>query len=84
MSTNRDDSSSSQQGMDNRTKVRLAVLGVIALVIIVFALSNTDKERVKFVVGDVEMPLIVVIAVSFVIGIVFDRVAIMISRHRRD
>ena len=84
MSSDRIDHDQSREGMDTGTKVKLGIAAVVALVIIVFALSNTDKAQVDYVVGDSEMPLIVVIAISFVAGMIVDRLVGFIGRHRRD
>jgi lipopolysaccharide assembly protein A len=72
------------QGLDTGTKVKLVLAGVVAVIIVIFALSNTDKQNVDYVVGDSDMPLIVVIAISFVAGILVDRLVGFIGRFRRD
>jgi uncharacterized integral membrane protein len=87
MSTDRNDRSGSgvpKQGLDTATKVKLGLLAVVALLIVVFALSNTDDAQVEYLVGDTAMPLIVVIAISFVAGVIVDRLASLVARFRRD
>ena len=44
------------------------VIGVLALVLIVFALVNTHEVNLDFVVGDADLSLIFVILVSALIG----------------
>jgi uncharacterized integral membrane protein len=58
--------------------VALAILGVVLLV---FALLNTDDVSVDFVLGTVDASLIVVIAVSAVIGAAIG--ALVMSQRRR-
>jgi uncharacterized integral membrane protein len=82
MSSDRIDDRS--RGLDTGTKAKLVVAAVVALVIVVFALANTDKAHVDYVVGDEDLPLILVIAISFVAGIIVDRLVGFIGRFRRD
>jgi uncharacterized integral membrane protein len=84
MSSDRIDHDQSPQGLDTGTKVKLGLAAIVALVIVVFALSNTDKTQVDYVAGDSDLPLILVIAISFVAGIVVDRLVGFIGRFRRD
>jgi uncharacterized integral membrane protein len=86
MSTERYDRSDTgvpKQTMDTGTKVKLGVLAVVGALIVIFALSNTDDSQVEYLVGDAEMPLILVIVISFVAGMLVDRLIAMVSRHRR-
>jgi uncharacterized integral membrane protein len=84
MSSDRVDREQQHEGMETGTKVKLVLAGVVGVIILLFALSNTDEQNVDYVVGDAEMPLIVVIAISFVAGILFDRLIGFIGRFRRD
>lgn len=47
---------------------RIAAL-VVGVLIVVFALVNTDKVKVDWIVTSSSTPLIVVIAVSFLLGL---------------
>lgn len=47
---------------------RIAAL-VVGVLIVVFAVVNTDKVKVDWVVASSSTPLIVVIAVSFLLGL---------------
>ncbi len=47
---------------------RIAAL-VVGVLIIVFAVVNTDKVKVSWIVASTTTPLIVVIVVSFVLGL---------------
>jgi len=49
-------------------RAKLIAAAILAVVLVVFALVNTDDANVDFVVTDVDAPLIVVIVVSAVIG----------------
>jgi uncharacterized integral membrane protein len=84
MSSDRIDHDQSRQGMDASTKAKLVLAAIVALVIAVFALANTDKTHVDYVVGDEDLPLILVIAISFVAGVIVDRLVGFIGRFRRD
>jgi uncharacterized integral membrane protein len=59
---------------------RLIAAGVLGLVIGLFALLNTDDVKVNWLLGTASTPLIIVIAVSFLIGAGFGTVA---GRRRR-
>jgi uncharacterized integral membrane protein len=87
MSTDRYDRSDTgvpKQSMDTGTKIKLGLLAVVGALIVVFALSNTDDSQVEYLVGDAEMPLILVIVISFVAGMIVGQLASMVSRFRRD
>lgn len=54
--------------MSKREQVRMALAGAAVVLAIVFALVNLDKVKVNWIVTTSQTPLIVVIAVSFVLG----------------
>jgi len=59
----------SEQGMSRREKTRLGVaLGAGALAVI-FAVLNFDKVKVNWIFGTWRTPLVLVIAVSFALGV---------------
>jgi uncharacterized integral membrane protein len=47
---------------------RIAAL-IVGVIIVVFAVVNTDKVKVDWIVTSSSTPLIIVIAVSFVLGL---------------
>ncbi len=63
---------------------RRAGLLVLTVIITVFAVLNVDKVEVDWIVGSGHAPLIVVIAISVLVGIVLSRLADrMVARRRR-
>ena len=57
-----------------------AILGGVAALIAVF---NLDKVEVDWVVGSWQTPLIVVIALSMLLGAALDRVVVRRARNRK-
>ena len=70
----------SGDGAPPARNTRLIAAAVLGGVIGLFALLNTDDVDVNWLLGTWSTPLIVVIAVSFLLGAGFGRVA---SRRRR-
>jgi uncharacterized integral membrane protein len=62
---------------------RTAGLVVLAVLITVFAVINLDEVKVHWIVGSGRAPLIVVIAISLLIGIVLARLADRLTARRR-
>lgn len=58
-----------------------ATLGVLGLV---FALVNLGNVKVDWIVGSAHSPLILVIALSVLIGVGLDRVAVRRARRRKS
>jgi uncharacterized integral membrane protein len=63
--------------------VRAVALFVLAALAIVFALLNLDEVEVHWAFGSGQAPLIVVIAISLLVGIVLTYSAERLSRRRR-
>jgi len=68
------------EGRDRRETARVVAALILVAIVIAFVIDNTRKVKVGFVVGDSEIRLIYVLIVTFVIGIVVDR---MWQRARR-
>jgi uncharacterized integral membrane protein len=56
---------------------------VLAVVMVVFAILNFGRVKVNWIVTTGHTPLIIVIVVSFGLGIAADRLAIERSRRKR-
>ncbi len=54
---------------DRRERNRRIAALVVGVIIVVFAVVNTDKVKVDWIVTSTSTPLIVVIVVSFVLGL---------------
>lgn len=54
----------------SRIRPHHVVVGLCAVVLLVFALANLDEVRVNFVVDEVRAPLILVIVLCAVLGFV--------------
>jgi len=70
-----------RDGLDNRTKIRLAAGLVLLVLLVAFVLDNTDDVRIGFVVGDSEIPLIIVLVAVALIGAILDRIATWLRRR---
>lgn len=54
----------------NRERARTAALVIVAIVGGLFAVVNTETVTVNWIIGGAGVPLILVIALSFLLGIV--------------
>jgi uncharacterized integral membrane protein len=66
-----------------RERVRLVFALGVGAVVAAFALLNLDSVKVHWIVTSGGTPLIVVIAVSFALGMLADRILLLRSRRRR-
>jgi uncharacterized integral membrane protein len=57
----------------SREKLRLAGAAVAGTLAVLFALLNLDQVEVNWVLGSGQTPLIIVIVVSFLLGVAVDR-----------
>jgi uncharacterized integral membrane protein len=70
------------QKRSRRELARTAGLVVLAVFITLFAVLNLESVEVDWIFGSGQVPLIIVIAVSFLIGVVFTYLAERRSRRR--
>ena len=54
----------------NRIQPHHIVIGVCLIVLVVFAILNLDNVRIDFAVATVDTPLVVLIAISALLGFV--------------
>jgi uncharacterized integral membrane protein len=67
---------------DRKERMRLAVAAALGIAATLFAVLNLDDVDVNWIVGTWSTPLIVVIVVSFLLGVGVDR-AIAYRKRRR-
>jgi uncharacterized integral membrane protein len=67
--------------VDRGASPKLVALAILGVVLLVFALVNTDDVSVDFVFGTIEASLIVVIVASALIGAAIG--ALVMSQRRR-
>ena len=67
---------------ERRDRARLIAVGIVGALIVVFAVVNLNDVKVHWLIDTGQTPLIVVIAVAFLLGIVVDRLAIRARRKR--
>jgi uncharacterized integral membrane protein len=65
-------------------RTRLAAAGVLGALAIAFALVNTKEVEVNWILGSWSTPLIIVIAVSFLVGVAADRLSVVRRSRRRS
>jgi len=68
---------------DTRDIIRLVVFGLGLVLLVAFIIANSASVRVHFVFFDTRASLIWVILVSALLGVLVDRLAIMLSKRRR-
>jgi uncharacterized integral membrane protein len=67
---------------NTRDIARLVVFGLGLIFLIAFIIANSSSVRVRFVVFDTRASLIWVILVSAVLGVLVDRLAILLRKRR--
>jgi uncharacterized integral membrane protein len=71
------------EGPRRREQARTAAWVILAIVITAFAISNTEKVKVHWIVGSGHAPLIIVIAISLLVGIILTHFADRRAAKRR-
>jgi uncharacterized integral membrane protein len=66
-----------------REQWRTAAIAVLAILITLFAVLNTDKVKVDWIVGSGHAPLIIVIVISLLVGVALMRFVERRSGKRR-
>jgi uncharacterized integral membrane protein len=66
-----------------RETARTGALVVLAILVTLFAVLNTDKVKVHWIFGTREAPLIIVIVVSLLVGVIFTHFAERRGSKRR-
>jgi uncharacterized integral membrane protein len=59
---------SSASTRSKKDTVRLIAGAVLLVLLVLFVVANTDKTKIDFLVTDVDLPLILVLAVTAVLG----------------
>jgi uncharacterized integral membrane protein len=66
-----------------RETARMAGMVVLAVVITLFAVLNTESVEVNWILGSGDAPLIVVIVISVLVGVVLGYLASLRTGRRR-
>jgi uncharacterized integral membrane protein len=66
-----------------RDRARLIAAAIIGALIAVFAVVNLNDVKVHWLVTSGKTPLIIVIAVAFLLGMLVDRLAVRARRKRQ-
>ena len=69
--------------VDRRDRARLIAAAIAGALIAVFAVVNLNDVKVHWIFTTGQTPLILVIALSFVLGVIVDRLVIRARRKRR-
>jgi uncharacterized integral membrane protein len=67
---------------DHKERNRRIAALVVGVLIVIFAVVNTDKVKVSWVVTSTTTPLIVVIVVAMLFGMAIDRMLVRRARKR--
>ena len=70
--------------LERRHRVRLLGAGVIGALATAFALLNLGDVKVNWLVSTGHTPLIIVIVVTFLFGMLADRLLLLRSRRKRQ
>jgi uncharacterized integral membrane protein len=73
-----------REGSDARDAAQVIGIVVLVALVIAFVVDNTRRVKVGFVFGDREARLIYVLVVTFVLGILVDRLWQHWRRRRRE
>ncbi|MBV8956496.1 MAG: LapA family protein [Solirubrobacterales bacterium] len=74
---------SRRTGVERRDRGRLIAAAIVGALIAVFAVVNLGDVKVHWIFATGQTPLIVVIALAFVLGVIVDRLLIRARRKRR-
>ena len=69
---------------EKAANTRLVAAGILGVLAVVFAVINLDKVEVDWLIGSWQTPLIVVIAVSMLLGAGLDRLLVRRARKRKE
>jgi uncharacterized integral membrane protein len=69
--------------VERRRQERLIAAGVLGVLVVVFAVINLNDVKVHWLFATGQTPLIVVIALAFLLGIVADRLLIARAKRKR-
>jgi len=69
---------------ETRDIVRLVVLGIAVVLLIAFIVGNSTSVKVNFVFFDTRASLIWVILISALLGVIVDRLAIVLAKRRKS
>jgi uncharacterized integral membrane protein len=69
---------------EKAARTRLVAAGILGVLAAVFAVINLGKVEVDWLVGSWQTPLIVVIAVSMLLGAGLDRLLVRRARKRKQ
>jgi uncharacterized integral membrane protein len=73
-----------RSGLQPKEIARLVVAALVAILFIAFIVDNSNTVAVGFVFFGSDVPLIWVLVVTFILGVVIDRLIISArARHRR-
>jgi uncharacterized integral membrane protein len=66
-----------------RDQTRLIVGAVLAVIVLIFVLSNTQKVKVHWIVGTTRTPVILALVVTLLIGIIIGAVGARYERRSK-
>lgn len=67
------DDTPTPEGRDRRESARVVAALILVALLVAFVIDNTREIKVGFVIGDHRTRLIYVLVVTFVVGIIVDR-----------
>jgi len=73
----------SRTDADRRHQQRMIAAGVIGAIVVAFAVINLNDVKVHWLIATGQTPLIVVIALAFLLGIAADRLLLRRAKRKR-
>ncbi|MDQ1459061.1 MAG: hypothetical protein QOI08_545 [Actinomycetota bacterium] len=70
------------EGRDRRETARVVAALILIALLIAFVIDNTRKVTIGFVIGDHQTRLIYVLIVTFLVGVIVDRLWQRVQRRR--
>jgi uncharacterized integral membrane protein len=76
-------SAAGPEGRSRREQARTGAWVILAVVITLFAVLNTEEVKVNWIIGSGHVPLIIVIVISLLVGIILTHFAERRAGRRR-
>jgi uncharacterized integral membrane protein len=70
------------KAVDHRQRARLTAAAIIGAVVAAFAIVNLENVKIHWIVTTGHVPLILIIALAFLLGMAADRLLVVRARRR--
>jgi uncharacterized integral membrane protein len=70
------------KAVDHRQRGRLTAAAIIGAVVAAFAIVNLDNVKIHWIVTTGHVPLILIVALAFLLGMAVDRLLVVRAKRR--